>query len=169
MEMDRSRVLVIAYGNAVRGDDGLAWRAAEQVKKLFPSADVEVPDVKVLERHQLVPELAEELSRSLAVIFVDAAAAQPGKTHPGEIQVAEITDQEVNSASEPFHHQFSPMSLVALGKELYQSRPRAFVASLVGEDFAPGENLSPVVERAMPEFVRRIEKLIRDLLPPGEN
>jgi hydrogenase maturation protease len=193
MEMARSRVLVIAYGNPVRGDDGLAWRAAEQVKKLFPSADVEVPDVEVpdvnvLERHQLVPELAEDVSRSLAVIFVDAAAAQPGTTQSGEVHVAEITDREVHRASEsPFHHQFSPMSLLALAAELYgagpapvgphsagchpvrhhSARPRAFVATLTGENFAPGERLSPVVERAMPEFVRRIEELIRKLLPPG--
>lgn len=158
IRMNASGVVVIAYGNPLRGDDGLAWRAAGQLKKTFASSDVEV-----LEQQQLVPELAESISCAKAVIFVDAAAAHGIRDH-AEICIVELGKEEVLRASESaFHHHISPASLVALAEKLYGARPHVFVATLTGRDFGAGERLSTSVERAMPEFVSRIETLIRDL------
>lgn len=162
--MSLSQALVIAYGNPLRGDDGLAWRTASELKKRFPGEDVEI-----LERHQLVPELAEQISRSEAVIFVDAAAAEAGKGQPGEIRIVEIVGQEIGrDSSLPFHHQYSPASLLSLAAQLYSAKPHAFIASLVGADFGAGEQLSSAVENAMPEFVAAIEKRIRELIGEHE-
>jgi len=158
--MRPSHVVVIAYGNPLRGDDGLASHAADELRK-----NLTFPDVEILQVHQLAPELAENLSRSHVVVFVDASAAKPGKTQPGEIGIVEIGKQESNRATgSPFHHQFSPASLLALAAELYHTTPRAFLATMTGEDFSPGERLSPSIEGAMPEFVARIERLIRQLI-----
>ena len=154
-----SRLVVIAYGNPLRGDDGLGWHAAEQLKKTSASSDVEI-----LQEQQLVPELALPIARAKAVIFVDAAAPQATRAHPGEIHIVEIGKEETLRASEsPFHHHFSPQSLLALARQLYGARTRAFIATLHGEDFTPGERLSKPVELAMHEFVGRIENLILDL------
>jgi len=50
---DAARVLVIGYGNTLRGDDGLGQRAAEAL------AQRALPDgVEVLSCHQLTIELA---------------------------------------------------------------------------------------------------------------
>jgi hydrogenase maturation protease len=158
--MSLPRVVVIAYGNPLRTDDGLAWRAADELQKKFSS-----PEIEILQVHQLAPELAESISRAHAVIFVDAAAPQPGKTHPGEIRIVEIGEHEINRApNSALHHQFSAISLLAIARQLYRSCPRAFVATLTGEDFNIGESLSPKIQYALPEFVQRIEKFIRSLI-----
>lgn len=158
--MERLRIMVIAYGNSLRGDDGLAWDAAREVKKKFP-------DIEIVERHQLVPELAESISRCEAVIFVDAAAPEAGGNQAGEIRIVEISEPESRrDLSSPFHHQYSPGSLLTLVAQLYGAKPRAFIASLVGQDFSPCEHLSPAVEHALPQFVARIENLILELIGP---
>lgn len=156
--MRDSRVLVIAYGNRLRGDDGLAWRAAEELLRTCASCNPEI-----LQRHQLVPELAERIAAASAVIFVDASA--PSSNHaPGEVRIREINGEEKEGASQsPFHHQLSPASLLALAHQLYGVRPRALVASVAGYDFGPGERISPAVERAIPELVARLEELIREI------
>lgn len=159
---DQRRVLVVAYGNPLRGDDGLAWRVAEELTRRALR-----PNVEILERHQLAPELAEDLSRAEAVIFVDAASPQLWNGRPGEIRVAEISEQEPHrSAASPFHHQYSPASLLELAGYLYHARPRAFCVTLTGESFDAGEGLSSAIEAALPKFVARIEKLIRELIKP---
>jgi hydrogenase maturation protease len=155
--MTLSPVVVIAYGNSLRGDDGLAWCAGEELKKRS------LPGVEILQVHQLAPELAEKISRCDAVIFIDASAAT-GQGKPGEIRIVEMGAPKFGrDSSSPFHHHYSPASLLALAAQLYKARPRAFVASLVGEDFSPGERLSSGVENAMPEFLARIEKLILEV------
>ena len=160
--MSFSRVVVIAYGNPLRGDDGLAWRVAERLKKVFAPSDVEI-----LRQQQLVPELAEPISRAKAVIFLDAAA-QTTSFRSGDISIVEIGERETARANEsPLHHYFSPASLLALAQKLYGATPRAFVATMKGQDFGPGEHLSALVERAIPEFLTRVEKLIRELATSG--
>jgi hydrogenase maturation protease len=158
--MNSSRISVIAYGNPLRCDDGVAWWAAGELNKKVTS-----PNVEILQVQQLVPELAEKVSRSQTVIFVDAAAADPASSRlPGEIRIAEITDNDIaRAASSAFHHQYSPASLLRLAAQLYAARPRAFIASLAGQDFSPGGHLSPTVERALPQFVAAIGKQIREL------
>jgi hydrogenase maturation protease len=158
--MSLPRVVVIAYGNPLRTDDGLAWRAADELQKKFSS-----PEIEILQVHQLAPELAESISRAHAVIFVDAAVAETEKTWPGEIRIVEIGEDKINRApNSAFHHQFSPISLLAIARQLYRSCPRAFVVTLTGGDFNVGESLSPKIQRALPEFVQRIEGLIRSLI-----
>ena len=152
-------MLIIAYGNLLRGDDGLASRAADELAQ-----KVEPSKVEILQRHQLAPELAENLSRCEAVIFVDAAASHGEDNYPGKIRAVEIPSQgEEHEAASAFCHQFSPFSLLALAARLYQARPRAFCVTLTGENFDAGEGLSPAIEAALPEFVAQIESLTREL------
>lgn len=157
--MSIPHIMVIAYGNPLRGDDGLAWDAASELKKKFP-------DIEIVERPQLVPELAEPISRCEAAIFVDAAAPELGQDQAGEIRIVEISEQESGRRDlrSPFHHQYSPISLLALAAQVYGTKPRAFIASLIGQDFSPGEHLSPAIERALPDFVEAIDRLVRDLV-----
>ncbi len=94
------RLLIIAYGNPLRSDDGVAWRAAAALQKIFS------PDkAEILALHQLGPELAENASRSECVIFVDASTRSG---LPGEIQVKELQSDSDHETS-PFRpHLHSP-------------------------------------------------------------
>lgn len=150
-----SRVLIIAYGNPMRSDDGLAWRAADELEKKLAGADVEI-----FRLHQLAPELAETVSRSDAVIFVDAASPNESNGQPGEVRFAPV---DIPEGQPRFSHHLSPATVVALSRQLYGSNPRAFTVTLTGESFDHGEAFSPVVAAALPTLVARIEELVHSL------
>src|SRR5213080_2808888 len=95
------RVLVIAYGNPLRCDDGVAWQAAEQIRRKLPSL------TEVICVHQLTPELAEEISRAGTVIFLDAT----GNGDPGNV-ICQAVSAEPTQAR--FSHHLSPAQVLAL-------------------------------------------------------
>ncbi len=141
--------LVIAYGNPLRSDDGVAWRAAE----LLAAQDL-APRVDVLARHQLTPELAGPISQADRVLFVDAAADGPA----GTIRVI-----PVEPAFEPpgdFTHHVSPGAVLALAQTLYGHRPHAHVVAVTGACFDHGDQLSPAVSAALPVLLERLRQLV---------
>ena len=150
-------VLIVAYGNPMRSDDGVAWRAADAVGSKFPESDVQIHRL-----HQLTPELADTARNFRCVIFVDAALCDGALHNPGTIQVEEIMD----GTSEPvrFSHVFSPKKVLHLSAQLYGVRPRAFVVTVAGENFDHGDCLSPVVAAALPELAARIAELAKQSL-----
>jgi hydrogenase maturation protease len=148
------RVLIIAYGNPLRSDDGLAWRAAESLQGKFSAEDVEI-----LCLQQLGPELAETASRCECVIFIDAAS---GSGSPGEVQIREFfRDNSGPAETSRFCHALPPSAILGLAAQLYGTRPQAFSATVSGENFEHGESLSPAVAAALPDLLARIEELIQ--------
>jgi len=143
------RVLVLAIGNPLRSDDGLAWRAADELRSSAPPAEIEI--VKV---HQLAPELAEDVSRAAQVIFIDAAATGD----PGIIKCEKVVASAAESASS---HHLTPDALLHLTATLYDARPAAFMVSLAGKCFDHGESLSPEIREAIPFLVDKIRALIQ--------
>jgi hydrogenase maturation protease len=155
------RVLVIAYGNPWRGDDGLAWRAANELEAKISSAEVEI-----LRLHQLTPELAENASRADVVIFVDAACAAEDR-QPGEIRIQEIRREEASASEQTrFSHHLTPTVILALSAKLYGASAKAFSATLAGKNFEHGATISNEVEAALPEFAAQIEAVARPFLSP---
>ena len=149
------RVLIIAYGNPLRSDDGVAWRAAEALRGKLSPADIEIECL-----HQLAPELAETISRFPRVIFVDAASAPEG--HPGEIRLEELGRKDAADSGSPLFHALSPHAVIRLAETLYGAKPQAFAVTVTGEKFDHGESLSADVAAALPDLVARIERLVRD-------
>ena len=142
------RVLVLALGNPLRSDDGLGWRAADELRKTASQSKVEI-----LKVHQLTPELAENVSRAALVIFVDAAA----RGEPGTLNC----DRVLASAAEPASsHSFTPAALLQVATTLYGASPAAFLVSVAGKSFEHGEFVSPEVEQALPQLVAKIRELI---------
>jgi hydrogenase maturation protease len=151
-----SRILIIAYGNPLRSDDAVAWRAAEILQTKVS------PDVEIRTLHQLGPELADSIRGCELVVFVDAASA-PGTA--GEIQISELTSAAGESTNPPpFYHSISPAAVLGLAQQLYGAKPRTFCATVIGENFSHGEGLSPRVQASLPILVRRIEDLIQTSL-----
>ncbi|MBP8271659.1 MAG: hydrogenase maturation protease, partial [Sphaerotilus sp.] len=75
------RTLVIGYGSPIRGDDAIGPLAADAL-----AAGPLPPGLRVLSRHILTAELAEDLAAAETVIFLDAAA----QGRPGEVQVRRL-------------------------------------------------------------------------------
>jgi hydrogenase maturation protease len=138
-----SRVLIIGFGNPLRSDDGVGWRVAEELKHKLSGRGVEV-----ITRHQLTPELADAVSRSAVVFFVDAQYGVPGTVTCSRVRPQAPTDA--------FSHQLSPASVLGLAQELYGQAPHAFTFSICGECFDVGEALSPQVTENIPDLVARV-------------
>jgi hydrogenase maturation protease len=146
----RSRVLILAYGNPLRSDDGIGWRASELLNKELP------PTAETICIHQLTPELAQQVSNYQTVIFLDAAReGEPGAIHCEPISV--------QSGNVHFWHHLTPENLLALSQQLYGATPQAFSVSLSGESFGHGETLSPVVAKNLPHFVAKVMELVDQL------
>lgn len=144
------RVLVIAYGNPLRCDDGIAWQAAEELRRELPK------DTRVICVHQLTPELAEDASRADLVIFLDASS----NGEPGSFRCEAVSAQ----ASElHFSHHITPKEVLSLSNHLYAAEPRAFLISIHGKCFDHGQELSPAPVHALPQVVARICALIKHL------
>lgn len=148
------RVLIIAYGNPLRSDDGVAWRAAEALQRKLTPAEIEITCL-----HQLGPELAETVSRFPCVIFIDAVSSP--ESIPGEIRAEELGSKTPADSASRFSHALSPHAVVRLAETLYGAKPRAFAVTVAGEKFDHGEELSPAVASALPHLVARIEALVR--------
>lgn len=142
------RVLILAYGNPLRSDDGVAWRAAELLR-----AKLSLADAEIVCAHQLTPELAESAAHVDRVIFIDAAQGDK----PGQVRCHDNLDETAGSGSS---HSLTPSQLLALGEVLYGNRPQHFVVSIAGENFDHGDILSAVVESALPQLVQTVVTLV---------
>ncbi len=142
-----ARVLILGYGNPLRTDDGLGWRAAEELALRFSSDNVEVRTC-----HQLLPEMVDLLSQADTIFFVDAA--QDGE--PGELRCLPLSPE---TGAVRFTHQLSPAVMLGWSQHLYGRCPRAFLVSISGGCFALGEKLSPVVADTLPRLTALVEQL----------
>lgn len=153
-----ARILIVAYGNPLRCDDGVAWRAADAVEGKFPESEVEI-----VQLHQLAPEVADAVRHRELVLFIDAACPDDVENNrPGDIRVREVSGAESSEHPSHFSHAFSPAKVLAFARELYGATPKAFVVTVAGVDFSHGESLSAPVAAALPELVLRIQRLIED-------
>jgi hydrogenase maturation protease len=140
--------LVLAYGNTLRRDDGVAWEVAERLRsRPLPEG------VQIRTLHQLTPELSDDIARSGGVVFIDAAT----QGAPGEIQEMALLP---SAALSPLGHSLSPGTLLALGMTLFGRAPHAWLVTVTGADFGLGEGLSERVEAAVDETVGRVALLI---------
>lgn len=145
-------ILVIGYGNTLRGDDGLGWIAAEQLR-----AQITRPNVTILTLHQLTLDLAEPISQAGHVFFLDASSGP----HPGEIMISPALPDRV--AADPLHHHMPPAALLAYADALYGPPPPAWLCTITAELYDFGAGLSPAVAAALPTFVTAVHERIARL------
>lgn len=149
METEGKRPLIIGYGNPLRQDDGLGWRAAELVEQSGAPAEIIVC-------HQLTPELILRLESAPLVIFLDAAIDQP----PGEVRVRPVTAAGHWSRT----HDFTPDQLLGLAKLLGKAAcPAMLVTGGVFKTDA-SEKLTTEGERCADEMARRALDIIQNSL-----
>jgi len=148
-----ARVLIVGYGNPLRGDDGLGWHAAGRLAQTLGDEET-----MVLALEQLTLDLVDHLVASDLVIFMDACRSEA----PGE-----LTIQAVEADSPPcgtFAHHLDPPGLLAYACQLYGKCPKGLLVTVSGENFGFGEKLSPAVEEMLPFLAERVEQAIAEFV-----
>ena len=140
-------VLVIGYGNTLRGDDGVGPRVAEAVGRL------RLPGVRTLICPLLTPELADQISRAEKVIFVDAAVDAPNAVQWRRL--------EPNETSQLMAHAADPRTMLALARDVFGRVPEAWWLTIPAVDLGFREALSPEVQRSFTEAVEKIQVFCR--------
>ena len=142
-------VLVIGYGNTLRGDDGVGIAVAEGL-----SAFDLGPGVHVMTTHQLTFDMAETLSRARRVVLIDAARSTSPDTIPGTIDC-----RTVEAAPDPdftMLHHMQPEALLACTLALYGAAPPTTLWTVVGTSFEFAEAFSSAVQAAVPVVIAQI-------------
>lgn len=140
-------VLVVGYGNTLRGDDGIGPAVAGMVAALG------LPGVRVLAVHQLTPELAADLAEVRLAIFVDAAV------QPEPVSAVRLNDGAVGDV---MTHAADPRGLLALARAVYGHGPEAWLVTAAGADFGFREDLSPAGAENAREAFGYVHYLIRE-------
>ncbi len=139
-------LLIIGYGNPLRGDDGAGPEAARRVERLG------LPGVVVIACHQLLPEHAEILSRVGHAIFVDAHR----ELARGPIQVSALTPSDDARMGS---HASDPAALMALSRALYGRAPAATLIAVPAVCFDLKEELSVLAAAGVDQAVAKIRRL----------
>lgn len=136
------RPLIIGFGNPLRGDDGIGWRAAELLEaELGDAADV-------IACHQLTPELAPSLGAASVVIFLDASV----ELAPGEISESMVAPADPSS----FTHYLTPAQLVGLAGHFAPVTCPAVLVACGVQNTEVGEELSAAAQTGVLKIADRV-------------
>ena len=149
----RRGALVIGYGNTLRSDDGAGPFVARALEARVPAR------TRILDAHQLTPEMAIDISVATRVVFVDAIDAT-GESAPQE-SGPRVSQLEPEPGADPLNpHASDPGSLLWLAKTLFGGAPEAWLVAIPGTEFGFGETLSPGTARASADAIAQVEALL---------
>lgn len=152
-----AEVLIIGYGNPLRGDDGAGWQAAGILKERIRDERVQV-----VRSHQLMPEMAEAISRARKVIFIDADCDNRG----GEIVFKRVVPEH---RSEVCSHRLTPGVLLGAAGRLYGGCAEGMLVTMGAGSFEYGSELSEAVRTALPSLVERVQEMCGEWLSAAGN
>jgi hydrogenase maturation protease len=137
-------ILIIAYGNSLRQDDGAGLVLGCQLAQLWQGQDMAV---RLVEVHQLMPELAAEIAQVdvTMVVFVDTRVVDPASDDL-TLQLSAVLQAD---PSPGLGHHLDPGVLLLYASLLYGHRPPAWLVTVPGVAFDHGEGLSPVSQAAL--------------------
>jgi hydrogenase maturation protease len=141
--------LVVGYGNSLRSDDGIGWHAAGRL-----ATDPRLAGARVLAQHQLVPELAADVSQASLVVLVDATT----DGDPGSLLVRRVQPRPPTPAA--WSHHLDPETLAGLTEALYGFTPPIVLVSVAAGSLAAGDRLSGALERALPQVVEAVADVV---------
>jgi hydrogenase maturation protease len=127
------QILVIGYGNTLRGDDGVGYQVAEIL------AEWQLSQVRSIAVHQLLPELAADIADVKIVVFIDAVVAIDSPA--SKIAIIPLIAGENATFST---HIITPHLLLGITQKLYGATPVAYLLTIPAIDFTLGANLSSI-------------------------
>ncbi len=146
--MTSPKILLIGVGNEFRQDDGVGLSVLKKLQQQIPAR------VKTLKASGEGVALMEAWQGAETVYLFDASSS--------EAKVATIHRFDVRFQSLPtkfFHystHTFGVVEAVELARNLNQLPLKLIIYAIEGQNFAFGRALSPAVEQAAREVVRRV-------------
>ena len=139
-------VLIIAYGNDLREDDGAGLLLAKQLTAALQDLGIAVRHIAV---QQLMPELAVDIAREdvSTVVFVDA---RPG-TLPDDRHVLVAPIDPTGESTPSLGHHFLPDVLMLYASVLspHDPLPPAWLVTIPGVAFGYGQGISDVARNAI--------------------
>jgi hydrogenase maturation protease len=121
------------------------------------------PQVRVVARQQLTPELAADASETNRLILIDTEVGHDaGRVYNKKVEPSE-------SPTAPFTHNLNPTTLLTCSKSLYGRCPETHLVSIIGASFEFGHDLSRPVAAAIPEVIRQVLELVARNRPTQVN
>lgn len=157
-------ILILAYGNSLRRDDGAGFVLAEKLEGLLSKPGL---DVLRIDSHQLTPELSLDISGEdvRSVIFIDTRAVS-GPSDDLELHLEKVVPAEIASPS--VGHHFNASLLMAYTKYLFKKEPPAWIITIPGVDFDHGEGLSAVARKSLEDAPEKLRNLIEQIAPSSD-
>jgi hydrogenase maturation protease len=153
-----SGVLVVCYGNPLRGDDALGWYASTLL-----AVDPRLRGTQVIWRQQLTPDVAADIAEADLVILVDVNVVD----EPGVVSVRRLdaAGSGASGSAGPSSHHVDPAELMALAHELWGASPAVYVVSAGAATLEIGDTLSPAVAAALPAIVDAVAAIVAEQAP----
>ena len=147
------KILVIGYGNTLRGDDGIGWYVAESLQDAWRDHRVEVRALPLLP-----PELTLDLADADLVLFIDADCRLQPLTWALEPVIAK-------PESAPFTSHVCPSGLLFLTQWLHGRCPQAHLLRIGAGYFEFDERLSVAMSGLLPRLISVVKSLVAGWLP----
>ncbi len=141
-------VLLLGYGNTLRGDDGAGPKLVEEIEALG------LVGVKTLACDLLTPELAEPVSRAATVVFIDASVDEPRKVRLRPLRAA--------PSSQVMAHACDPATILALARDIFGAEPRAWWLTIPASSLELSDQLSVSARRQCAVALARLRKLLAE-------
>ncbi len=144
------KCLVLGLGNALVSDDAIGLRVAAAARQEL----AQLPSVTVLEAEEVGLALLDLVVGFDRLLLVDAI--QTGKAVPGSVHEWESGANNPIAALSP--HFLGIGEVLAMGRELGLAVPGQvkIFAVEVQDPFTLGTRMTPVLETALPDIVRRV-------------
>jgi hydrogenase maturation protease len=147
-------ILILGYGNELRGDDALGPQVARAIaESIVPQADA---SVRAIALHQLTPELAADLAEVAIALFIDARIPDPPRPtdRAAGVRIEPIAPQTTSTSD--WGHHLTPTTLLAIAATLFGHAPEAWLISVPGDCFELSDRLSPAAERGRDRAIAQI-------------
>ena len=152
--MPKKRILIYAYGNPGRQDDGLGNRLVDLLEPWLSENDID--HVELDSNFQLNIEDAENIKDKDVVVFIDASIEDIDQYHFGIVEPSE-------GRSEFTMHAASPAYILALCIKLYNKHPETYLLQIKGYEWEFQEGLSSKAARNLESAASFLkEKILSD-------
>ncbi|ACB53756.1 hypothetical protein cce_4408 [Crocosphaera subtropica ATCC 51142] len=146
---ERSKILIIGYGNTLRGDDGVGYKIAEMIEQW------NLDNITSIAVHQLTPDLADKIAQSDTVFFIDAIPIHDINTANIQIKTLSINEKINNLA----HHN-NPEQLLYLTAAIYQKFPIAYWILVPALNFNFSEEFSLITQNHVNLTLEKIKNML---------